>query len=175
MPLSGVWFVQRAARGAPASFGLAMTFGVLSVGTMANGVLALPLMAIQAALSGCSSRRCLVFATYAAAGTALYFHGYAVPGGHGSLGWTLRDAPADVLRFILQYLGGPFCHLAGPSRRGIAFGIAAGAVLVVALATFALGLVPPRRDAAPRAGRLPRVRRRLGRRARHVRCLASAL
>ena len=146
LPLCGFLAVHRAARGEPGAFGWALAFGVLSIGTMANGVLALPLMTVQALISGLDRRRCTVLALASVACVALYFHDYAAPGGHGSLGRTLLETPWELLRFTLLYLGSPFGLLAGNLRRGIPLGIATGAVLIAASVVAALRLLPARRE-----------------------------
>ncbi|RPH41066.1 MAG: hypothetical protein EHM87_20660, partial [Burkholderiales bacterium] len=98
LPLCGFHAVHRALRGEPGAFAWALVLGVLSIGTMANGALALPLMSVQALLCGLGHRRCAVPAAASAACVALYLHGYAAPGGHGSLLRTLRETPWELLR-----------------------------------------------------------------------------
>jgi len=130
IPLCAFWSMHHAARGRPEAFGWALFFGVLSIGTMANGVLALPLMTVQALISGLGRRRVTILAVTSIACIGLYFHGYVSPGEHGSLTRTLLDSPWSMLRFTLLYLGGPFAYLAGGAATGIGVGIAAGALML---------------------------------------------
>ncbi|RPH41067.1 MAG: hypothetical protein EHM87_20665 [Burkholderiales bacterium] len=134
LPLCGFWSMHHAARGKPGAFGWALAFGVLSIGTMANGVLALPLMSVQALLCGLGRRRIVILALASLACTALYFNGYVAPAGHGSLTRSLLESPGMVLRFTLLYLGGPFAHLAGGAASGIGVGLVAGASMLVVCA-----------------------------------------
>jgi hypothetical protein len=146
LPLCGFLAVHRAAHGKPGAFGWALLFGVLSIGTMANGVLALPLMTVQALLCGLGRRRIAILALASTACVSLYFHGYTAPGGHGTLLRTLRETPWELLRFTMLYLGSPFGFLAGYLGRSIQVGIAAGAVLIAASVIAALRLLSAPRD-----------------------------
>ena len=97
-------------------FGLVIGLGLLSLGTMANGVLALPLVTVLALLSRASWRRVAVLGALSVLGVALYFHGYVKPAHHGSLTQVLLDDPLGLVDYILVYLGGPFHHLLPSSR-----------------------------------------------------------
>jgi hypothetical protein len=130
LPLCGFWSVHRAAQGRPQSFAWALAFGVLSIGTMANGVVALPLMTAQASLSGLDRQRCLILGLAAVMCSVLYFIGYHTPEGHGSLTHALGTMPLQVMGFTLLYLGSPFATFAGGARFGVLPGIAAGALLI---------------------------------------------
>ena len=86
-------------------FAAALAFGVVSVGTMANGIMALPLMVLMAIMLRQSKERIsiLVLASVLAFAT-----NYTGPGTFGSLGSSLKTHPIEVLEFLLVYLGGPF-------------------------------------------------------------------
>ncbi|RAR73957.1 hypothetical protein AX018_107117 [Paracidovorax anthurii] len=151
LPLAGFYALYRAARGPSGGwFAAACALGVLSVGTMINGIMALPMMVLYAAVARLGWRRAAVLALLAAGGIAAYTADYAAPPTHGSVLASLRGDPLGMVRYTLLYLGSPFLNLAGhlePSWMGVgqAFGL-----LFVALAVAAL--VPALRD--PRAHRL---------------------
>lgn len=96
-------------------FWLACLFAILSAGAMANGVLATPVLFLQAILLRFCIWRLLVLAMLALLVPLLYFHGYVSAPGHGSLGILLQQYPGDVLTYLLLYLGSPFHVLVGGS------------------------------------------------------------
>ncbi len=110
LPLAAFYFLHRAANtpGRPLGpFVWAVGLGVLSIGSMANGVLALPLMTLYALIVRFSWRRIGLLALLSVLGVAAYFHGYEAPPAHGSLGQALRDNPEGLVRYVLLYLGAP--------------------------------------------------------------------
>lgn len=153
LPLAGFYCLYRATRPpAPQSwFVAACALGVLSIGTMVNGVMALPMMVLYALLARLGWKRTAVLALLAAACIAAYTAGYVSPGGHGGgVLATLREHPGGMVAYTLLYLGSPFQHLTrhlGPSWMivGQVFG-----ALFVLLALAAL----PRALRAPREHRL---------------------
>lgn len=94
-------------------FWTACVMGILSLGSMANGVLALPILALQALLLRTKVWWFFVLAGLSCMGILLYFHGYNAVSGHGSLSTALLDRPMDLLRYLLLYLGSPFHHIVG--------------------------------------------------------------
>ncbi len=153
LPLAGFYCLYRATRPpAPQSwFVAACALGVLSIGTMVNGVMALPMMVLYALLARLGWKRTAVLALLATACIAAYTTGYVSPGGHGGgVLATLREHPGGMVAYTLLYLGSPFQHLTrhlGPSWMivGQVFG-----ALFVLLALAAL----PRALRAPREHRL---------------------
>ncbi|SFD74379.1 hypothetical protein [Paracidovorax konjaci] len=152
VPLAGFYCLYRAARGAgsPGWFSAACALGVLSVGTMVNGVMALPMMVLYALVARLGWRRTAVLALLAAACVAAYTVDYAAPAAHGGgVLATLRERPLDMLHYTLIYLGSPFQHFTRHTD---------AAWLVVARvfgALFALLALAP----LPRALREPRAHR----------------
>ena len=135
LPLASFYLMHRTAstlgRG-HGVFALALACGLLSLGTMANGVLALPLMTAYAIVAKMGWRRIGVLAGLSAASLLIYFYGYDTPSGQGSHSQAVRERPVELLRFIAAYLGGPFAYLAGLGTTQVAVGVVAGAALMSA-------------------------------------------
>jgi hypothetical protein len=100
-------------------FSLALLLGVASAGTMANGVLVLPLLFVYSVLMRQSMMKSMLCLLFSFVTISLYFHGYIKPVKHSSPFLTLRDHPLGVFQYVLNYLGSPFYYLA---RGGAAFG-----------------------------------------------------
>jgi len=127
-------------------FWLSCLFGILSLGSMANGVLALPLLLLMAIILRASIFRKLVIATLSFVLIYLYFSGYKSPASHGSLSQALINNPLDVIAYVLLYIGGPFYFLFGKSSYFIA--ATAGLFLALsALVFFIKTLVSERKSA----------------------------
>lgn len=153
LPLAGFYCLYRATRPPAAQgwFVAACVLGVLSIGTMVNGVMALPMMVLYALVARLGWKRTAGLALLAAVCIAAYTAGYVSPGGHGGgVLATLREHPGGMVVYTLLYLGSPFQHLTrhlGPSWMIV--GQSFGAVFVL-LALAAL----PRALRAPREHRL---------------------
>ncbi len=94
------------------AFFLACFAGVLSLGTMANGVLVLPIMLLYVLFSGFSWRRVAIIAALCLFGLLVYFYNYhKVAHHHGSLSEALSQNPLGLIRYVCLYLGGPFYHM----------------------------------------------------------------
>jgi hypothetical protein len=117
-------------------FVLAMAFGVLSVGSMANGVLALPIMTVYAVLARMGLRRIGILGVVSVLTLVAYFYGYVAPAGHGSLGQALRSNPLGLLHYVVVYVGGAFSF--GDSHVGVWTATIAGIFLVGSSVLFAL-------------------------------------
>lgn len=122
-------------------FAAAVAVGLLSVGTLASGVLALPLMTAFALMARMGRRRIVLLALLSTAAAAVYFADYVSPAHHGSLARALRETPLDVFRFMLLYLGGPFAVLFGGGAAAIEGGIAAGAAMIACCVMIAIQLL----------------------------------
>ena len=85
----------------------AIVYGVLSVVTMANGIIALPILTLAAILLRQSWWRVSVLGVVSVISAFIYCYGYHSPLGHGSLRGLL-DSPVAVIQFLLVYLGSPF-------------------------------------------------------------------
>lgn len=114
LPLAGFYCLYRTAglHSPPGWFLAACALGVLSIGTMINGVMALPMMVLYALIVRLGWKRTAVLTLLATACVAVYMADYVSPQGHGGgLLATLRERPLGMVAYALLYLGSPFQHL----------------------------------------------------------------
>lgn len=109
-------------------FCLAFFIGILSIGSMANGILVLPLMVVFSLLLKMGWRKTLIIGVFAIAGISFYFYGYAAPGGHGSLRQAVLTNPIGLLHYVAVYVGSPFSL--GSKSFGLLTATAAGIILI---------------------------------------------
>lgn len=95
------------------AFTLALVLGVASAFTMANGLLALPLLCMQAAFQRLGWWRCILMLGTTVLVMLVYFTGYQSPAWHTPWSETLSQSPGQVLVYFLSYLGGPLYALLG--------------------------------------------------------------
>lgn len=120
----------RSPRHGQAFFVISCVCAVLALGSMANGVLALPLLTTMAVIVGRPRREIVALVLLSITGLWLYFHGYAAPGGHGSLSQAFRDDPGGLVAYLLAYLGGPFYYFMGKGKHGVLLAQIAGLLLI---------------------------------------------
>lgn len=139
LPLCAFYWLYKSLGGATPTrhFLIACLLGVASIGTMANGILALPLMLVYAVYLRQGMLRIGILLMLSGAGLTLYFHGYHSPPAHGSLLVALRETPLDLLRYVLYYLGGPFYVLFGGKGLGRLAAIVGGVFFLVSTVRFA--------------------------------------
>lgn len=89
-------------------FLLSCVLGVLSAVTMANGLLALPVMIFLAILVRLHWRYVATLIIIISCVYFIYFIDYVKPYGHPSLIENLIENPIGILRYFLLYLSGPF-------------------------------------------------------------------
>ena len=89
-------------------FSLACIFGVLSAGTMANGILTLPLMVIFSLISASSWYHRGILTGLSIITVIAYFYGYHSPSHHPNILTSLTIAPYGTLKYLFYYLGSPF-------------------------------------------------------------------
>lgn len=92
-------------------FLLACLVGILAIGTMANGVITLPLMLILAVVLGMKNWQIATLFTLSILTLGIYFYGYSSPEGHGQLSTTVLNDPLGLLHYVLTYLGNPVYYL----------------------------------------------------------------
>ncbi len=141
LPLTALYCLHLAVaspRQSHALFALAALLGVLSIGSMANGVLALPLMTVYAWVVRWPWTRVAVLAALSCLCLGLYFYGYVAPVGHGNLGQAVRSDPLGLLHYCLLYLGGPFYQIVGRKGGLFSHGLALLAGLLLVLSSVAL-------------------------------------
>lgn len=113
LPLLGFYALYRASQptGSERWFIGACVLGLLSGGTMANGVLTLPLMTSLAVLLKFNRTRILSLLLLTTLVWWAYFYDYATPADQGSLLHAFAMHPKTIIQFALVYLGGPFYYL----------------------------------------------------------------
>lgn len=148
LPLTAFYFVWKSlcfSEHGNLNFGLALLCGALSVGTMANGILTLPLLCIYCLCMRAPFWKTAVFAIGAALLIFVYFFDYDSPQIHGSPIENVLQNPVQTLLYIGIYFGSPLYYFF-PERVGIPHSIVAGfAVLIVAI-YLAIGHLLNRKD-----------------------------
>ena len=114
-------------------FVLACVIGVVSIGSMANGILALPLMFIYALVIRMTKLRIFILCLLSIITITLYFYGYDAVVGHGSLKDALLNNRIGLLQYISLYIGGPFYYM----TKNIIVAQIAGLFLISSSAYFA--------------------------------------
>lgn len=147
LPLAALYFLHRSIHAVTELnqwFVSAVVLGVLSIGSMANGVLALPIMTVYAVLARMGLRRIFILggASFLTLGT--YFYGYVAPALHGSLGQAIRTNPLGLLHYVVVYVGGAFSF--GDSHAGVWTATIAGVFLVGSSIFFALNVLARPRE-----------------------------
>lgn len=92
-------------------FCLSLIFAGLAIGSMANGVLALPLLFFFAVLLQQPVRYSLIVLLFAVVALILYFVDYHSPSGSGSFLSLVLTHKEKFLLYVLNYLGSPFYYL----------------------------------------------------------------
>jgi hypothetical protein len=133
-PLIALFFQSRSVakrQNGTFDFFLAVLFGMLSVGTMANGILILPLMVIYSVLTRSGVKRHALLVMSCTFTLWVYFIGYS--SSSNSLFQALLDYPLDVIQYVLLYLGGAVFYLS-PASIALEFALASGALLIIVAA-----------------------------------------
>lgn len=139
LPLSAFYMLYQATIKVEAGNGYffaACLFGLMSLGTMANGVLALPLLALYAAATRLGLKRILIFVSLALLGFLVYFSNYQADPHHGSLLIALKENPIGLMQYVLIYIGSPFSTISTDLKVGIIVAQLAGGGLIVGSAYF---------------------------------------
>jgi hypothetical protein len=148
LPLCALyWLHKSVADDRGRHFLVACGFGLAAVGTMANGILALPLMTLYALVTRQSAVRVGVLVALSVVMLYFYFHDYHAPSGHGSLLQALKENPSGLLQYVLLYLGSPFYYLLGQGALGRHIASVTGLILVVSSAWFAIKSLRQPREA----------------------------
>lgn len=138
LPLCAFYWLHKASVGKRhwCYFLIACGFGVASVGTMANGVIVLPLMILYALLTRQGLRSIGVLIMFSGLTLFLYFYNYHAPTQHGSFLLSLRENPFSLLQYTLLYLGSPFYSLFGKGGLGKAMAYLSSAMFIGSSAWF---------------------------------------
>ncbi|MEL6859715.1 MAG: hypothetical protein AAFO74_15105 [Pseudomonadota bacterium] len=126
------------------TFLAASVLGVVSAGTMANGALALPFMAVWAIVLRLRWWQVGILSGLAALVMTLYLSDYSAPGHHSSPLSTFLSHPFEVLAFVFKYLGNPLVHVVSPYGPGTFLAGLLGLVLTVSAISLTLGFVKKR-------------------------------
>lgn len=119
-------------------FMAAISFGVLSVGSMANGIFALPLLFIFSQLSSQSWQRSIILFVISVLSVGAYLYGYVTPAGHASPLGSLLSSPFSYVHYVLNYLGSPIYFIFKGTRFAEAAAIGGGVLLLLGYSTFAI-------------------------------------
>lgn len=111
-------------------FILAILLGLCSMGTMANGILTLPLMCVFAAVTKMGWRRTVSLIVISVISLTWYFHDYVTPEHHGNSMGYFFSHPLEAYHFVMLFLGHPFFFIAGKSTYGALLAFLMGQVLV---------------------------------------------
>ncbi|SDU35236.1 hypothetical protein [Halopseudomonas salegens] len=138
LPLLAFYCLARS-RGSDGFFVLAVLLGGLSALTMANGLLALPLLVLQAMLQRLGWRPVIVLLVTGFCVFGLYFSAYQSPEWHTPWSQSLMDNSGAVVVYFLAYLGGPLYVLLGDWS--LIPALLAGVVMICSAAWLAWPLV----------------------------------
>ncbi|MEO1660861.1 MAG: hypothetical protein AAFR51_07730 [Pseudomonadota bacterium] len=126
------------------TFLAASVLGVASAGTMANGALALPFMAVWAIILRLRWWQIGILSGLAALVMALYLSDYRAPGHHSSALSTFLSHPVEVLIFVFKYLGNPLVHVISPYGPGTFLAGLLGLAMTVSAIILTFGFVTKR-------------------------------
>lgn len=116
-------------------FVLATLAAIASLGSMANGILVLPLLAVMAALLRMHWQRIAMLAILASLCTAAYLYHYVRPATPAASIVITDVQVLDFPQYVLLFLGNPFYYMSGKLSGTIAF--AAGLFLIGSVLWFA--------------------------------------
>lgn len=148
LPLAALYFLHRSVQAGMDInkwFVLAVALGVLSIGSMANGVLALPIMTLYAMLARLGLRRIAILCGASIVMLGFYFFDYVAPAGHGSLGLAIRTNPIGLMHYVVVYVGGALSF--GDRHIGVWTATVAGIFLVGSSCIFTLRVLAKPKDA----------------------------
>lgn len=111
-------------------FQIACIFGMASVGTMANGVLAVPLMAVYSVYSRMEKARISVLIVLSAVVISLFAYGHTSPSTQEPLIESILNNSAELLGYAIFYMGNPFYFLVGKGSFGHGFAFVCGLAFI---------------------------------------------
>jgi len=117
-----------------AVFALSGLVGAASAGTMAAGLVVLPMLCFLSVVLRLGWRKTSALAVLSALIFYAYLRDYASVPGHGSLTETMLHHRFDLLRFTLIYLGSPLYYMSG--RSGLLIPQIAGLALIAGALVF---------------------------------------
>jgi hypothetical protein len=138
LPLTSFYFLHLSClreRTEAKFFALSIFSATLSIGSMANGILALPLMVVFALIMRLGWRKTVLIGIFTVICVGFYFYEYNSPGSHGSLRQAILTNPVGLLHYVAVYVGGPFSF--GSRIIGLWTATAAGMFLIFSSMYFA--------------------------------------
>jgi hypothetical protein len=108
-----LWQSHQSSKSDVLYFNLSLLTGVACVGSMANGVIAIPLLFVYSLFLKVSWRRSLLLFIFSLLFLSLYFHGYQSQPGHGSLITVIKSDFFGLFRYMASYLASPFSAVIG--------------------------------------------------------------
>ena len=115
LPLSSYFYLHKAynhPKGSGWPFLIACILGVMSVGSMVNGILVLPLMTLLASILKMKRQQIVILFLLSVITITLYFNDYHFREHHGSSFFeTIISDPIGVIQYILIYIGGPIYYM----------------------------------------------------------------
>lgn len=136
LPLAAFYFLFKSCDGEldKKNFLLACFLGFLSICTMANGILALPIMVVYSVALRQSCKRIFTLVILTICSFVLYFYKYQ----SGNIFKAIEKNPVEFIHYILLYIGNPFYYLSlNSGKLGLWVGTLAGIFLIVASIVFA--------------------------------------
>lgn len=104
--------------------------GIAAIGTMANGIMTLPLMVTYAIILRQGWKRITTLAVLSMLAITLYFYDYP-PSSNSSVLTVLASNPEGVAAYILLYIGGPFHHLFPQGKTAVIAAYTSGGFLII--------------------------------------------
>lgn len=116
LPLLAFYMLYLAqSNGSSYYFFFACLLGILSVGTMANGILVLPFMTLYSYITKFEKKKVYILFTVSICIIILFFHNYSFPIEHGVDFKKLIYQPFKLFLYTVTYLGNPFYYILGVS------------------------------------------------------------
>ncbi len=143
LPLVSLYFLQKSTKNEnllDSSFLFASFFSILSVFTMANGMLILILNSVYTIILRMSLKRIFFSITLSIIFCSLYLHDYSSPThlGFGTITSSLQNNPLGMLHYTFLYLGNPFYYFFGKGDFGQIITICFSIFLITSIAIFSL-------------------------------------
>lgn len=110
------------------TFVAACALGLLAIGSMANGVLAFPLLIVLALWTRASWGRVAILVALTALAWWLYFHDYRSDPEQASWSFVLQRRWKALVAYVLMYLGNPLNAMFGGGRIGRVAAVVGGAL-----------------------------------------------
>lgn len=144
LPLYAFYLLHKSISSAHRSnfnFALSVAVGVISIASMANGILALPLMLVFAIFFKFNRIKIALLAVSSVITIGAYFYDYHAIAVHGSLITSLKSDPIGLIEFVFYYLGSPFYYFLGHGKFGVFGALIAGVFLVISTILFFVRLL----------------------------------